>query len=197
MAKRSFNLLVKPLLQKDFTDKLYDFVTGPLRYIVVLIIFVIVIVFAFRLPSDIRLKDLEKETERLSKNIDIELYPEQIAKYQEISKKENLVSNYENLLITENNANGKVISTSFVLDHINTNINKFNENIKVDNISIERKGTEILVNIRGISSRFQDVSTLQQELKKINNVKDVIVNNISSEEGQTPSFNIIVLFSTI
>lgn len=194
MAKRSFNLLIKPVLQKDFTDKLYDFVTGPLRYIVVIIIFVIVIVFAFRLPLDIRLKDLEKETEKLSKNIDIELYPEKVAKYEEISRKEAIVAGYEDLITTDS-SNGKIISVSFILDEINKIINKFNQNIKIENISIETKGNESTINIRGYTSRFQDISILQQDLKNIKNVKDVIVNNLSSEEGKTPSFNIIVAMS--
>lgn len=69
--KRPFNLLYRSDLQKEQIDKMYEFVVGPGRIIVVLVMFSIVIAFIFRFPLDKQLNDVIDESQRYVDNLEL------------------------------------------------------------------------------------------------------------------------------
>ncbi len=194
---KPFNLLYKSDVQLTFIDKLYDIVLGPVRLVVILVMAVILVVFAFRFSLDARLNDLVKESQILSSRWQKAVAPN-LSQYTETQDTINSLRNYielygtDNSTASTNSSKKKLLKVGSVLAQIKRIENDFINKITILNYSIfiDR---EQRVRLSGKAGTFADIDNFVNALRSIEYVNDVSIPSQTTEKGSEPKFTIEVL----
>lgn len=201
--KKPFNLLVRSSLQQDSIDKVYGFVMGPGRIIVVLVMFAIIIAFVYRFPLDYRLNDQKESAKKTAKQLNQVYPPEQQAYFirvdQTTSSVKKYMESYKELNPTPNADGSVALGTgSFYKIHklipeIKGIVDGFYPDILISSYNYTPLGEEGgSLSLSGLTSKFGTVDLLKAKLAELDYVSDVIAGSISAEEGEAPTFSIEV-----
>lgn len=203
---KTFNLLSKVNVQKTFVDKLYDFLVGPARLIIVGVMVVIIGVFSFRFVLDSQLRDLRKETEIYQRQVKNIVEPNE-AEYRQVLKSTLLYANYlemyrksdgtggtQTINSTAIGQEGKVYFHSAILKEIyDIRDTKYATTIFITDINFDNEPDNSSIRVNGTSQRFISVDEYVTDIKKLGYVKDADATNIGSSKDETPKFQIDIL----
>lgn len=206
MAKKKnqkpFNLLYRSQLQKDSIDQMYEFVTGPGRIIVVLVMFSIIVAFLYRFPLDAKLNnevnkalDISKELDRFSG--DLEQQFAEVEGKTEAAKK--YISLYKDTSLPKDeiSSSGEYYKISEFLPILISTIDSFGDDIVVASYSYNpngQAGGEI--SFSGFVSSFSQVDDLKEDIIALDKyVLDAINSSISADAESVPQFNMQVILN--
>lgn len=194
----SFNLLYKVEAQKTFVDKLYDFLVGPARLIIVSVMIVIIGVFGYRFFLDTTLRN-EKKTNELYKNqIESIVVPNESREraylsmtssykiYQDMFKSSSDIG-AQNLPEEK----GRLHIISEAIDVIyKTKNSKFADTVAISELSISNDPSETVIKLNGSASTFLKVEEFVAEIKSATIVSDASSINLGATRNQNPQYQI-------
>lgn len=186
VQKNVFNLLYKLDSQLTILDKITRFLV-PLRFLMLLFMLLVLVVFGFRFFWDLELSRLIKESERYLKIIEAEVEPYEnfLIAYDEQIK---LLKKY---VESNNMQNNKLFffNKSEILEAL-LEVEKNNPNviIKGYNISFQENRTTILIS--GEADSFKDIDKFVLDLKNLEFVLNAFTPSQFLVKDKKPEFTV-------
>ncbi len=192
----TFNLLYKVDAQKTFVDKLYDFVIGPGRLIVVGVMLVIIAVFSYRFFLDSTLRDERKKMDSLKRQVENFVIPNEKKLQGSLTRTENYAK--YSLMYRDGGSTEDPTSVEGKLHYLSTNYDqimslknaKFVDSITVSEYSVSYSNDRTTVKITGATSTFIIVDQFVTELKKLDTVEDAASTTIGASKQDKPRYQI-------
>lgn len=181
-----FNLLYKVEIQKTFIDKLYDFTVGPGRAIVIFVMLIIIVVFAFRFPIDAKLNDLIKESKGIMTTLG-NIRDE--AEFTDDIQRIKALKTYTTLYKSDvNSIEGQYPSSTVTTDVVRVS-QQFGNKIVILNYNFLTSNSSTTMQISGASEAPEVPAVFAAELRKLSYVSDLNTST-SSEKGSYTTFSI-------
>jgi hypothetical protein len=191
-STRSFNLLYKVEAQKTFIDKLYDFLVGPTRLILSIVMILIIGVFAYRFFLDAQLRDAKKLNDEYVQDLNLFVIPNEQT-YRDIMLRTEIYSKYIERYNTDtqNPVSGKLHSTGDLYLQIN-NIKaaKYPTSITIAQFNYSTNSNTPVIQISGAASTFITVDQFANDIKSLPEVLDASSTNLGSTREDLPRYQI-------
>lgn len=188
--KKPFNLLYKIEAQMSFVDKLYEFVVGPARIVVVGVMLVIIIAFIVRFPLDATLNDKVKESKRNETNLRNALNKQE-AIFRATFRRIDAVKKYETTYKNPSDpSSGNSYELSFIMSKVLDAKEPFGQDILISDYGLTTDTDQTIVKVNGGATTFEKLDEFVKALRAIDIVSDASSTSQSGQRGQIPRFSI-------
>jgi Tfp pilus assembly protein PilN len=192
-VKKPFNLLYKIEAQKSFVDRLYEFVIGPARLIVVFVMFLILATFAYRLVLDTNKSDQKKQAEinlrKLQNTLD-----GQESEFRELAERTLAAKKYTKVYkdVSATEATG-YYPMAATLDRLMTVSAKYPSDIIITDYNFTNLESPTKIKVSGQATTFSKVDDFVKDLRLVDIVADASSVNQTSQRGQNPKFVVDII----
>ncbi len=187
MSRLGFNLLRPQLSPPTSWDKIYQWMVGTARIIVLLVELVVIAAFGIRVVVDTIGKNLDKDIER--KQVELEAYKSSELQYLEIQNK---TDSYRTLWEQSSNLSEKMVYVNELLESYYGLIN-----VKIDQEELSITGELPLSFVRELenSLKLNTLGNTEGNQAIFNTVELIEVDSKSGNEGDIASFSILARFT--
>ena len=195
---QGFNLLYKVEAQKTFVDKLYDFLIGPARLIIVGVLIVIIGVFGYRFFLDTTLRTEKKKTDEFQRQIDAIVVPNEAEVRSRLARIDSY-SIYQGMFRTPPTAGalndpqdkGKLHYLAEAIKLVySIKDSKYSSTVSIAQLSVINDPADTTIKIVGTSSTFAVVEQYVTDLKSASIIQSASSINIGASRNQLPQYQI-------
>lgn len=188
----TFNLLYKTEAQKTSVDKLYDFLIGPARMIIIGVLLVIISVFGYRFILDSTLRDERKKAAQYESQIN-RFVKDNENEFREIILRTEGYATYINMYREfedeDDVDSGKLYKASNIINDIyNIKNQNYNNTITIQSYNFNRDEEATTLSINGNASTFLIVDQFVSSLRSLSSIEEASSTNLGGSRDENPKY---------